>query len=399
MGAWKYLEGLCRLGPRGSATEGERQAAQWIAARLEELGYEVEIQPFMAPRHTLYAGPAAVMAGVLAARWLAAWSEPFAAGVMILLLVPLVGEMLGSRVNFDLILPKRPSQNVVARLPGTGTGKPVVITAHYDTQRGSWLFAPGFRPWLRPFFVSVYAALALVPLGTLSAWAFPAARWIPIVAGAATVWVAASLVFLLLSWLTGRYVEGANDNGSGVAVALALAERWLSEPVHGVAPVFLFTGCEETGLRGMRRFLATPGLPRDTVFLNLDNVGGGRLHYLLGEGMLLYRRYDKELVAAARAVAQEFGDEIRPLPNLLLPTDALAAAVGGYPAITLLAAGAGGAIPNYHWHTDVMANVDRHVVELTENYAWRLLTAIARRPEGLAALAHGQGGRRRTGGN
>src|SRR5690606_41527223 len=96
MGAWHYLEGLCRLGPRGSATEGERQAAQWIAARLEELGYDVEIQPFMSPRHTLYLGPAAVMAGMLVARDLAAWSAPLAVGVVVLLLVPRGGEMVGA---------------------------------------------------------------------------------------------------------------------------------------------------------------------------------------------------------------------------------------------------------------------------------------------------------------
>ena len=378
MGAWHYLEGLCRLGPRGSATEGERQAAQWIAARLEELGYDVEIQPFMSPRHTLYLGPAAVMAGMLVARSLASWSAPLAAAVMIVLLVPLVGELLGARVNFDLILPKRPSQNVVARPPGEGSGVPVVVSAHYDTQRGSWLFAPGFRPWLRPFFVSVYAALVVVPLGTILAWAFPAAAWISVATGAATVWLAAALVFLFFSWATGRYVEGANDNGSGVAVALALAERWRAEPIPGLVPIFVFTGCEETGLRGMRRFLASASLPPGTAFLNLDNVGGGRLHYLLGEGMLVYRRYDARLVATARAVAQEFGGEIRPLTNLLLPTDALVAAVAGYPAVTLLAAGRDGAIPNYHWHSDVLANVDRRVVELTEKYAWRLLVAIGR---------------------
>jgi len=379
MGAWHYLEGLCRLGPRGSATEGERQAAQWIAARLEELGYDVEIQPFMSPRHTLYLGPAAVMAGMLVARNLAAWSAPLAVAVMILLLVPLVGEMLGARVNFDLILPKRPSQNVVARETGGRPGVPVVVSAHYDTQRGSWLFAPWFRPWLRPFFVSVYAALAVVPLGTLLAWAFPGAGWMNGAARIAAVWLAAALVFLFLSWATGRYVEGANDNGSGVAVALALAERWKAEPIPGLAPIFVFTGCEESGLRGMRRFLATADLPPGTAFLNLDNVGGGRLHYLLGEGMLVYRRYDADLVATARAVAQEFGDEIRPLPNLLLPTDALVAAAAGYPAVTLLAAGENGAIPNYHWHSDVLANADRRVVELAETYAWRLLVAIGRR--------------------
>src|SRR5690606_41404111 len=109
MGAWHYLEGLCRLGPRGSATEGERQAAQWIAARLEELGYDVEIQPFMSPRHTLYLGPAAVMAGMLVGRNLAAWSAPLAVGGGIPPLVPRSGGVLRGRWSSDLTLPNRPA--------------------------------------------------------------------------------------------------------------------------------------------------------------------------------------------------------------------------------------------------------------------------------------------------
>ncbi|MFS8665395.1 MAG: M28 family peptidase [Limnochordales bacterium] len=401
MEAWHYLESLCRLGPRGSGTDGERRAAAWLSEQLAALGYAVEIQPFRCPRHTLYLGPAAVIAGVLMARALAGWSPPLGLALMILMLVPLVGEMLGARLNFDLLLPKGPSQNVVAQLKpgapvaappggasptapsaageGPSAGTTVVIAAHYDTQRGTWLFAPAFRPWLRPFFVTVYAALALAPLGTALGWAFPGARWAGLVADGATVWLAATGAFLVLAWATGRDVQGANDNGSGVAVALALARRWGREPIPGLNPLFLFTGCEEAGTRGMRHFLAAADLPAGTVFLNLDNVGGGRLRYLQGEGMLVYRRYDPELVALARRVAARVSDAIAPLENLLLPTDALPVAVAGFPVLTLLAAGDDGGIPHYHWHTDVLENAERAVVELTEAFAWALLQALGRR--------------------
>lgn len=392
MAAWKYLEGLCRLGPRGSTTQGERQAAAWLAQQLAGLGYAVEMQAFMGPRHTLYWGPAAVIAGMLLARWLAAWSAPLGLAAMVALLVPVVGEMLGTRVNFDLLLPKGPSQNVIARRShpeapspsrGAAGALTVVIAAHYDTQRGTWLFAPGFRPWLRPFFTTVYAALALVPLGTALGRALPGWTWLPAVVNGASVWLAATGAFLLLSWATGRDVQGANDNGSGVAVALALAERWQREPIPGLEPVFLFTGCEEVGTRGMQHFLAAGGAAPGTVFLNLDNVGGGRLRYLLGEGMLVYRPYDPDLVALAEAVAPGVSDAIRPLPNLLLPTDALPVAVAGYPVLTLLAAEDDGSIPNYHWHSDVLENVDRETVALTQAFAWSLLTELGRRRAGF----------------
>ncbi|MBO8141506.1 MAG: M28 family peptidase [Firmicutes bacterium] len=379
MAAWDHLQALCRLGPRGSATDGERQAAGWLKERLESLGWEAELEPFRSPRHTLYLGPAAVIAGVLLARTLAPLSPPLAALGMVALLVPLIGEMTGGRLNFDRILPKAVSQNVVARLPGARRDDPqVVIVAHYDTQRGSWLFAPWFGRWLRPFFIGTYAALAVVVAEAWLGWLAPGAGWIRPWAGAAAVWLGAALAFLIASWATGRYVEGANDNGSGVAAALSIAERWKDRAPQGFSPVLLFTGCEETGMRGMSHFLRTARPAPGTVFVNLDNVGGGRLRYLLGEGMLVYRQYDAELVRMAAKLAQESGGEVRALRNLLLPTDGLLAAKSGYPAITFLAASDDGSIPNYHWHSDVSANVDRRTLETAETFVWRFLEELTK---------------------
>ncbi len=157
----------------GSGTEGERAAAAWLHEQLEALGYDVEIQPFRSPHHTLYLGPTAVIVIVLAALWLSSSVPWLAALLAAAAFVPLVGELLGAGVNFNLLLPKSPSQNVIARpsTPGAtdhadgsqGETHPpasrpdVVIVAHYDTQWGSWLFAPWFRRLLQPFFFVAYA--------------------------------------------------------------------------------------------------------------------------------------------------------------------------------------------------------------------------------------------------
>lgn len=66
--AWQYLQALCALPPRGSASEGERRAAEWLHQRLAEMGYRVEQQAFRSPRHTLYLGPLEVIVVLLGAR-------------------------------------------------------------------------------------------------------------------------------------------------------------------------------------------------------------------------------------------------------------------------------------------------------------------------------------------
>jgi Zn-dependent M28 family amino/carboxypeptidase len=67
---------------------------------------------------------------------------------------------------------------------------------------------------------------------------------------------------------------GADDNASGVAVALAVA-RELQRARSSGRVVFLFTGAEEIGLHGAKAYVAAPHIPLDQIraVYNLDMVG------------------------------------------------------------------------------------------------------------------------------
>lgn len=62
-------------------------------------------------------------------------------------------------------------------------------------------------------------------IGIVLQWAAPSWGWVRVLLWIAAVDLAAAGLFVLVALLTGRAVPGANDNGSGVAVALALADR------------------------------------------------------------------------------------------------------------------------------------------------------------------------------
>jgi hypothetical protein len=79
-------------------------------------------------------------------------------------------------------------------------------------------------------------------------------------------------------------MPGANDNASGVAVVLAVAEalaRSGFRPQRTVA--FLFFGAEEQGVRGSEYYLGhvPPPLKRMKALINLDGVGRGKKIYAL----------------------------------------------------------------------------------------------------------------------
>ena len=44
--AWSYLVAQCEMGPRNPGSAGHARCGVWIAARLEEWGYEVERHAF-----------------------------------------------------------------------------------------------------------------------------------------------------------------------------------------------------------------------------------------------------------------------------------------------------------------------------------------------------------------
>ena len=67
----------------------------------------------------------------------------------------------------------------------------------------------------------------------------------------------------------GEIYNGADDNASGVAALLALAEALTDEaPQHTMTLVFL--DAEEGGLRGARQFVADAPVPLDAVLMNVN---------------------------------------------------------------------------------------------------------------------------------
>ncbi len=107
-------------------------------------------------------------------------------------------------------------------------------------------------------------------------------------------------------------MPGANDNASGVAVVMAVAEalsRSELRPQRTVA--FVFFGAEEQGVKGSEFYLGHVPLPlkRMKALINLDGVGRGRKLYALAAKNYpsLWKFFDQANGAlAGAAVEKEF---------------------------------------------------------------------------------------------
>jgi hypothetical protein len=385
---------------RGMGTPNERIAAQWLAAKLRAMGYEVAEQRFRTTRDNLYLLPLQLFFCAMAAVSIAlATSRWWPAAVLLAYGIALVvAETSGHAIDLSA-MPRFPSRNVMTKPSGTApcavlpAHRTVFITAHYDTQRGSFLFHPKFVDHLPLFFNVCYGSVFVAVAGV----AMKAARF---AAAGNVLWTALALcacacAAYLAAEITGRYTPGANDNGTGVALALWLATEYAQRPDGFPADCelrFLFTGSEEAGCRGMKAFLKSAGgqLDRRRVrFVNLDNLGAGMVTYLSGEGMLFYRRAGATLLTIARAMRETAARPIQEQTNLLLPTDALPASALGFEAISFLGKDAAGRMGNYHWHTDTFDNVDAAFLRFQQEFfAEFVRRAMAAGPDQQAATGN-----------
>jgi len=228
------------IGPRPATTDSEHRAAEWLEKTFSAHGLETEMQEFDAV-HT-YSWAFVLYHLLTMGAAFAAGYKPFLAWPAFAVSAIVAFFMwtdLDTRWGLTRLMPKGPSQNVIARhVPRARRGerlRKIVVVAHYDSARASLAFAPnmvsGFATtfgllkistFLTPVLVLVMA-LPFKPLATLDPW-----LWY------ATMVVAAYLLIPTIinihRELFMPFVAGANDNASGVAAMIGAMERLVPAP-------------------------------------------------------------------------------------------------------------------------------------------------------------------------
>jgi hypothetical protein len=222
------------IGPRPATTDAEEQAASYIREAFEARGLTAEVQEFDSPRTYSWAYViyhALTILAAVASNW-SAWPA-LALGVAVAILFRLD---LDTRWGLTSLMPKGPSQNVIARhIPRAGRGErvaKVVIVAHYDSARASLAFAPGMVKNFAATFGLMKWCTYLVPV-LIAARLLPYASRLEPWAWYVTLVPAAYLLVPLLidvhREIFMKYTPGANDNASGVAALLGLVDRLVPE--------------------------------------------------------------------------------------------------------------------------------------------------------------------------
>ena len=352
---------------RPSASEGEREAAEWIAGALRELGLEAAIEEESA--HGTYWIPQALLsaAGVAAGALALRGRRKTAAAIGALAAAAIADDCSAGPHVFRKLLPHRPTWNVVADAGDVTASETLVLIAHHDAANGGLIFDQ--RP------IELMARLQPERFEAADQWPelFRAIAGAPAIVAAGALLGRRGLVKLgtAMAGLSAvsfsqigasPVVPGANDNLTGVATILGVAERLRETPVEGVRVVLVSAGSEESFMEGSRAFLrrhAARLSPPRTRILAVDTVGStAELVAAESEGMIVQAEYDHELKEELSAAAADAGVHLRRGLRLSFATDALPPVRAGYRAAMLGSVNEFKVPSNYHKPTDTADNVD-----------------------------------------
>jgi hypothetical protein len=323
---------------RGSASPGERRAAEWLAEEFQDAGCgDVRVEQERA--HGGYWWPLGLLNAVSAlAAFLGRLPAVLVGGLASAAVYDDVG---GGRLWFRRrTLPHRPTWNVIAELGDRDAAHTVVFMGHHDAAHSGLVFHPALprigmklAPRLHeranqsiPIMYGTFLGPVLVAL-----WGLVGRRSLR----SAGLFFAGGATACMANIGASRVVPGANDNLSAVGALMALARELSAEPPDGSS----------------------------TEFVCLECIGSPHLCIVEAEGMLRMRHYTESSRDRLARAGAEAGVELTRGLRTVAATDALIPLRAGYASCTLGGVDETKFPAEYHWESDVPDNLDWSSIE------------------------------------
>ena len=360
----QLLRDLCALPHRGTATPEGAEAARLLQTYLTDLGATVRTEPFQTPK-TYATIVYWLIVGLLTG--LALVSVTGVAVGFVWYFVVMGWLYFNWRYAFIIKFPRQhTAYNVVGHWPPQTPGndvRTVILMAHYDTAPVSLLYGPNQQSGFRS---SLIVSLGLMLLAAMAATLEAVGIGLPYLTylryGLMVYFVLQALTGTLGYWLKG-YANGASDNATGVAAALATADRLRRANLPNLAVEVVLTSAQEAGMIGayyyVERHQRTWNRHR-TMAINFDTLGAGKLTVIEQTGTLETLRYDNEPTRLARQLLQT--DTFRKRAQVgrwhTADFDSAWFVRNNIPVLALCALDADGRMPRIHQPDDTLNAVD-----------------------------------------
>ena len=271
-----HVDTLARaIGPRQPGSAQETEAAEYLAAKLREIGLPAARLQAVAPRYK------ALTEMILAAAAIVAIIAAFALPALgIVLLVAALAATLASIMGYlklESLSPEIKTVNVLSIVPPADTEvRRLIVTAPLDSGSVGLLSArhsTHLYAWLHMVTPAALLAAVLITIVMVvdAGMSIRLLLLIPMMAMLAT------LAMLIERDLSTTFSPGAISNASSVAALIDIAASTFATPARWLEVWFLGVGGSSLRGGGMNDFLTKNSFDPDTTyFVHLHSTGGGQ---------------------------------------------------------------------------------------------------------------------------
>jgi hypothetical protein len=387
----EIIRELCSFEGRLTGTDAERRAANRMAERLRDLGRKAEAEPiYLHPQSALVHAFHCLIgfAGSLVAITVPALGFGLVLAAATSMYLDLNGRLYLLRRFFF----RRASQNIVS--PGGNPRAParLLICAHLDAARTGSAFSPkrarrfarfvhGSRVPIGPYRILFWALATLIPLLGLR-MAGVDSHLVSVLQLLPTLVLLVGM-FGLVEIALGDVVPGANDNASGVATAISLADELAGDAPANLDVWVVLDGGGESLQEGMRSFVRSRREEFEspnTFVLAIDSVGAGDVRFQTSAGWVVSYRMDRRLVELSEAIAtaDAEGDQRFGAAGFAsgLGGEAATTAAAGWRSIGITCLDSDGYVANRHLPSDTPKAVDQAALDRAHDFALELIRRL-----------------------
>jgi hypothetical protein len=364
-----FIDNLSQYPHRWTGSENNIRALEVIQETFNSCGFKTNLESFRVPG-TLFTRIIFSIILLFAIYFLMYNLYLLSLIFYSLILFSLWGELNFSFNLLGLFFPGHNTYNLEAKLNSDiKNKKQIIVVAHHDSPKtgliyhmADWLAPRQAKlpePFNRMFFLPYLSAVLLWFIILLRPISI--SNWIIIPVSVISIFILSVILLTMVDMIFSKKSQGANDNGSGVLVLMELARRFSDIKLNDISVTLLSTGAEEVGLSGIRRYIKQNQEidKENTLFINLECLGGGVLHWAIGEHYFRNVEYPSKGIDIIKKMEQDNIIPMLPKLPLISPTDASPLANKRFNVITLIGLNQGVVPSNYHRIDDTFDRLDQ----------------------------------------
>lgn len=354
---------ISKFGGRYFGSKQEKQAQYYTADVLKKYCDKVDVEEFQSPLESHFQSLKIFCIVYVVVLILFRIDIRLAAVIGILNSVLFLGHFVSYRHWLDFLFKNKPSWNVIGDIePTENATSTIIVAGHIDSVKE-------FKWWYKlkqtGAVLSVIAGIQITFLGIYAVLClFISTVWF------SYIWwlfVIITPILIVFYDMHGEIVvDGAQDNLTGVAVAVEMAKVFSQNKLTKTRLRLISFGSEEAALRGSTAYANTHKnqLQQENAFLfNLDTIKEKEHLTIVTTEINTFVSYDKKHVQLVENAFNDTNTPYKKLPIAVGATDASAFHIAGLPAVCVIGMQSEKLDPCYHTRLDTVDLIEEEALQ------------------------------------